>query len=129
MRPTGHSTRFRIAQSAASVPGARAVVRRLLKDAGIGNDVRATAELLATELVSNAVEHGGGASYLDAVVGAHSVRIEVTDPNPVMPTPSPSLGELNERGRGLLLISALASRWGTERRPPGKTVWCEIARA
>ncbi|MDF1605671.1 ATP-binding protein [Nocardioides sp. YIM 152315] len=129
MTPTGPSTRLRIAPSAASAPVARTVVRRLLDDAGVDTEVRQTAELLATELVSNAVEHGGGSSYLDAVVGPDAVRLEVTDPNPALPTPSPSLDDLDERGRGLLLIAALASRWGAERHPPGKTVWCEIALA
>ena len=34
----------------------------------------------------------------------------------------------NECGRGLLLVEALASRWGVdERKGPGKTVWAEYA--
>lgn len=127
--PIGRSTRLQIPQSAESAPVARTALRRMLDDAGVDSDVRETAVLLATELVSNAVEHGGGSSYLDASIGIDAVRLEVTDPNPTMPAPSPFLDELDERGRGLLLIAALASKWGAERRPPGKTVWCEIALA
>ncbi|MFC7492768.1 MULTISPECIES: ATP-binding protein [unclassified Nocardioides] len=129
MTLTRWSTRLEIAPTSRSAPVARHEVRQLLTDAGVATDVRETAELLTTELVSNAVEHGGGASFLNATVGADAIRLEVTDPSPALPTPSQSLDELNDRGRGMLLVAALASRWGTERQPPGKTVWCEIALA
>ncbi len=129
MTPTGPSTRLDLGTTVASAPVARTALRQLLDDAGVGTEVRETAVLLATELVSNAVEHGGGSSYLDAVVGPEAVRLEVTDPNPTMPQPPEVLDDLDERGRGLFLIAALASRWGAEKHPPGKTVWCEIALA
>ena len=88
--------------------------------------------LLATELASNAIEHGGAPALLDACVRPHVVRVSVDDPSPVIPQPGPvadgTTEELSERGRGLLLIAALASRWGAEPRPHGKTVWFEIDR-
>ncbi|WP_199578171.1 ATP-binding protein, partial [Streptomyces sp. CRB46] len=60
------------------------------------------------------------------VVGT-TLRIEVTDtrgealPRPQTPAPDA------EHGRGLLLVEALAHRWGvTEGRFPRKTVWAEL---
>jgi anti-sigma regulatory factor (Ser/Thr protein kinase) len=112
-----------------SGPAARTALRRLLDNAGVRTDVRDTALLLATELLSNAVEHGGGSTFLDATIESEVVRLEVSDHNPRMPSPAADPGELDERGRGMLLIAALSSRWGAERRERGKIVWCEIARA
>lgn len=129
MSSTGSSTRLALPRTAESGSLARAALRRLLDDAGVEQDVRETAVLLATELVTNAVEHGGGSSYLDATVRPDAVRLEVSDESPTLPAPSESLTDLDERGRGLLLIAALASRWGADRRDRGKTVWCEIALA
>ncbi|WP_244174418.1 ATP-binding protein, partial [Streptomyces murinus] len=50
------------------------------------------------------------------------------DPDPRgMPTVL-SAAETAECGRGLVLVAALAERWGVERGPGGKTVWCEVVR-
>ncbi|MBA2955911.1 ATP-binding protein [Nocardioides sp. CGMCC 1.13656] len=118
-----------LASSAESCRLARGTVRQLLDRADVDADTRDTAVLLATELASNAIEHGGGPALLDAYVRADAIRIAVADPSPVLPTPRPiadTADELSERGRGLLLVAALASRWGAEPHAHGKTVWCEI---
>jgi hypothetical protein len=36
------------------------------------------------------------------------------------------VGAEGERGRGLLLVAALADKWGVGERHPGKVVWCEF---
>ncbi|MEV7500591.1 ATP-binding protein [Streptomyces sp. NPDC093018] len=95
---------------------------------GYDYDVR----LCATELLTNVVEHvGGGTPVRVAIVdlsGPDRARIEVTDPDPRgMPTVL-SAAETAECGRGLVLVAALAERWGVERGPGGKTVWCEVVR-
>jgi anti-anti-sigma regulatory factor/anti-sigma regulatory factor (Ser/Thr protein kinase) len=84
------------------------------------------AVLLANELVTNAVEHGRGSAYLDATVEVGAIRLEVTDSSTVEPQPNTAVSDLDERGRGLMLIDALASRWGVRPQPDGKTVWCEL---
>nr|BFD82507.1 hypothetical protein StreXyl84_19080 [Streptomyces sp. Xyl84] len=38
----------------------------------------------------------------------------------------PEASAESEHGRGLLLVAALADKWGVEGRVPGKTVWCEF---
>jgi len=137
MGPSGPSTRVALATSAESCRLARGSVRQLLERAAVDADTRDTAVLLATELASNAIEHGGAPALLDAVVRPDTIRIAVADPSPVLPAPRPVpddgyddlYDDLAERGRGLLLVAALASRWGADPHPHGKTVWCEIDRS
>nr|WP_145485033.1 MULTISPECIES: ATP-binding protein [Streptomyces] len=95
---------------------------------GYDYDVR----LCATELLTNVIEHVGDGTPVRVRVIALGIptrtRIEVTDPDPRgMPTVV-SAAETAECGRGLVLVSALAERWGVERGPGGKTVWCEVVR-
>ncbi|NUV55030.1 ATP-binding protein [Streptomyces coelicolor] len=105
---------------------------RLLTDAHLrdwGYDPEAARHVVA-ELAANAVTHGRvpGLDFRLAfhVVG-HTLRIEVTDTRgdrlPQHQPPSPDA----ESGRGLLLVEALADRWGvSEDRFPRKTVWAEL---
>ncbi|CAL2060608.1 MULTISPECIES: ATP-binding protein [Streptomyces] len=95
---------------------------------GYDYDVR----LCATELLTNVIEHvGDGTPVRVRIVdrsGPDRARIEVTDPDPRgMPTVL-SAAETAECGRGLVLVAALAERWGVEVGPGGKTVWCEVVR-
>ncbi|MEW2300990.1 ATP-binding protein [Streptomyces sp. NPDC006655] len=95
-----------------------------------------TAALLVAELATNAVQHGRvrGRDFrlrLTLYPENATLRIELTDPridrrpptvDPVQPPP-PEV----ESGRGLLLVEALATRWGTTCGDPyTKTVWCEV---
>ncbi|URN12053.1 ATP-binding protein [Streptomyces radiopugnans] len=104
-----------------------------------GTAVFDAASLAVAELAANAVLHGRvpGRDFELALVydGEGGVlRVEVADTHPAHPVPSyaaagaePECGE-EERGRGLLLVEAVADRWGVrERCGPGKTVWAEFA--
>lgn len=122
------STRVPLTPSAESAAQARSALRELLTTVNVGQQERETAVLLANELVINAVEHSGAPAHLHAIVRDGLIRLEVTDASPVLPTANVSVDELDERGRGLLMISALSSRWGTDPLPDGKIVWCEIDR-
>ncbi|MEU9731055.1 ATP-binding protein [Streptomyces sp. NPDC048002] len=88
------------------------------------------ADLIVAELASNAATHGrvAGRSFqlLLYVVGA-TLRIEVTDTRgDWLPEPRDADPECGT-GRGLLLVAALADRWGVTRSlPPRKTVWAEL---
>jgi anti-sigma regulatory factor (Ser/Thr protein kinase) len=111
------------------LPGSSASARAFLRDAlrtwdldGFGE----VTEVLTTELVSNVVLHVGAPMTLRAQRKPASIRIEVDDPSDVPPVVRHP-GPLAERGRGVLLIDALASQWGIEQRAGGgKTVWFEI---
>ncbi|MBW1603684.1 ATP-binding protein [Streptomyces sp. JJ66] len=96
------------------------------------------AEHVVAELAANAISHGrvAGRDFrlgLRLIPQTGTVRIEVTDANGArVPVPASAPGQDGapgaESGRGLLLVSALADRWGTEPYPPsGKTVWAECA--
>ncbi|WNI22996.1 ATP-binding protein [Streptomyces sp. ITFR-16] len=91
------------------------------------------AALVVAELAANATLHGhvpGRDFRVLLLVDEDTLRVEVTD---VRGEELPRLQERNDiadGGRGLLLVEALAARWGVERGPfPRKTVWAELALA
>lgn len=88
--------------------------------------------LVVAELASNAVLHGRvpGRDFAVRLVyepDAAFLRVEVSDTHDALPgggDPGPG----SERGRGLVIVEALALRWGVSGRSgPGKTVWAVIA--
>lgn len=81
--------------------------------------------LVVSELVTNAVQHGGGC--LDLSLQAHEelVTVSVADGSPVVPRPRTADAT---GGRGLLLIEALTTRWGVTDHHGGKRVWAELRR-
>ena len=88
----------------------------------LGIDLR----LLVSEVVTNAVKHGGANIHLEiTVVTANSVRVEVFDGSFDLPHRQTHPTE-SECGRGLQLIERLADEWGTRRRVDGKVVWFEL---
>ena len=86
-----------------------------------------TAELLMTELVANVVRHVGEPMTVRMTRGAEMIRVEVDDTGSRLPERR-EVDLTCEGGRGLALVAALASRWGTDvhRADPGKTVWFEL---
>jgi len=119
-----------------AVPCARLHARHLLWEGGL-NGVAADAELLVSELVTNAVkataDQQQAAIRLQLSSDGASILVEVWDADPEPPAPKdltedgrPDLQE--EGGRGLFLVAALSSRWDwyRTREPPGKVVWCEL---
>ncbi|MEU3710744.1 ATP-binding protein [Streptomyces catenulae] len=116
-----------------SLPRAAASVRhsRLLISAGLttwGLDTLVSdATQITAELVSNAVQHTSSSMIRVAVErpSLTRVRLTVSDRSRRQPT----LREPDtdaESGRGLVLVMALAERWGTENRRWGKIVWAEL---
>ncbi|MEU9170735.1 ATP-binding protein [Streptomyces sp. NPDC048420] len=93
------------------------------------------AELLATELVSNAVRHTKGPAALRIRWSAGVLRIGAWDASPEPPEPPGELETLTdaEAGRGLAMIRACADMWGwsplTGQGRQGKFVWCDLAAA
>jgi len=83
------------------------------------------AEVVVTELVSNAVRYGGGELMLSVVLGKRFLHLSLRDGSPVPPVrriPDPYQGG----GRGLILIDALAAGWGSTPTPDGKVVWATL---
>lgn len=84
--------------------------------------------LCVSELATNALLHGvpaGRRLRVGLVLHGDGVlRVEVADSGGGEPRLRTE--PQGEGGRGLLLVAALADRWGVEPRDPGKTVWCEF---
>jgi anti-sigma regulatory factor (Ser/Thr protein kinase) len=110
---------------------ARSAVRQALAAWGMGH-LSGDAELLASELVANAAEHGDGKPIglaLRRHAEAHQepgITCEVTDGSPAMPRRTEP-GADGERGRGLAIVNALARSSGVRASPAGKTSWFTLA--
>jgi anti-sigma regulatory factor (Ser/Thr protein kinase) len=116
-------------------PKAVGVARSALDDLIGDADLQAfqSARLLVSELVTNALRHGGrpggGWIELSAVIGGGVLRVEVCDPGSGFEaTPTIPSGP-QASGWGLLLVSRLAARWGTQREDGRFCVWFEIPAA
>lgn len=86
--------------------------------------------LIVAELAANAVTHGrvpGRDFRIGLTLGDGVLRIEVVDTRGDRVPGLRDADEGAEGGRGLLLVDALADRWGVDRGlPPGKVVWAEV---
>jgi serine phosphatase RsbU (regulator of sigma subunit) len=101
-------------------------------------DVLDEALLLTTELATNAVVHARTALDLEIVADPDSITVTVMDfrtgpitHNRAQATPNGStrpVEQLEERGRGLLLVDQLSTYWGTLHFPDGKGVWFRLDR-
>ncbi|MEV0638811.1 ATP-binding protein [Streptomyces sp. NPDC050619] len=93
------------------------------------------AELLATELVSNAVRHTKGPAALRVSWSAGVLRLGAWDADPEPPEPPRAWDQVaeSEEGRGLALVRAGADLWGwhplARGGNRGKYVWCELTSA
>ncbi len=110
-----------------SVPAARRFAHRSLAHWGLAAWERsADVSLCVSELATNALVHGvppGRGFLLRLTYDRVLVRVEVHDSGTGVPQITE---EPDEGGRGLLLVSALADKWGVGERSPGKVVWCEF---
>jgi CheY-like chemotaxis protein len=121
----GHQTAsIELPLDPANVSVARRFVRDHCEQWGCGDMVDA-AELILTELVTNAFIHARSRCQIRVRYAADVLRLEVRDGGLGVPDPQASHPD-HEHGRGMLLISALAKAWGVEPEFPGKLVWAEL---
>ncbi|WP_443078165.1 SpoIIE family protein phosphatase [Streptomyces sp. SP17KL33] len=83
-----------------------------------------TAELLVSELVTNALRYGEGEIRLRLLLD-RTLVCEVWDAGLVQPRRRRAR-DTDEGGRGLQLVGLLSAAWGSRRTPRGKTVWFEL---
>ena len=107
-----------------SATEARHLTERTLRSWGC-DELTDTAALLVSELVVNAVSHAGSSATLRLTLTDAVLRVEVEDASPVPPRPRVATTD-DSSGRGLMLVEALADRWGVRTTPLGKVVWFEI---
>jgi anti-sigma regulatory factor (Ser/Thr protein kinase) len=110
-----------------SAATARAVIRALLPAWGLSPIVD-DAELVVSELVSNAVEHAPGSDTyeLEVVQQVNGVRISLADGSSIKPVVA-ALAHDRPRGRGLRIVEALTDEWGSDEHEGGKRVWVELS--
>jgi anti-sigma regulatory factor (Ser/Thr protein kinase) len=122
--------RAELAADLTSARQARAAVRQALTTWGMTR-LAGDAELLASELVANAAEHGdsnpiGLALHRHADGTRPGITCEVTDTASALPR-STEPGPDAERGRGLAIVEALARSSGVRTSRAGKTTWFTLA--
>lgn len=107
------------------VPEARRAMRELLRHWGKPGSSE-IAELLTSELVTNALVHTDRDAVLTATVSPRGLRVEVRDfvgRRPRLRVPNADDGT---HGRGLVLVESLADAWGVQAHGVGKSVWFEL---
>jgi anti-sigma regulatory factor (Ser/Thr protein kinase) len=108
-----------------SIGYVRRLVAARLRCWGAGGDVMEDVLLCLSELLSNVVCHAGASSCVLLMENGPVLRLTVRDFSTDLPVLRPTEG-LQESGRGMRLVTALASRWGAETTACGKDVWAEF---
>lgn len=119
--------RLHLPASVDAVPHTRHALRRSVR-AEIAAEPLDTIELLVSELVTNAVQYSPRSTTVtvELLRGERTLRILVTDAGAPLPRPRRPARAVDEHGRGLLLVEALAQSWGCCPVPGGKIVWCDV---
>jgi serine phosphatase RsbU (regulator of sigma subunit)/anti-sigma regulatory factor (Ser/Thr protein kinase) len=123
--PEDHRVCIKLEPELHSVRHARALIRDPLKRWGL-EDLIDSSELLVSELVTNAIRYANGEILLRLILEPESLTVEVHDSSPALPRVLQADKDA-ENGRGLHVVSLMASRWGVRRTAGGKVVWCEQA--
>lgn len=103
-------SRIEVGSDSSSPSRARAVLRPLLD--GCAPTRIDEVCVAVTEIIANAVTHGGGMQFMRIDLGEVDLHVEVADRSTSMPVPQQQPS--SQGGRGLLLIEALTDSWGVE---------------
>jgi anti-sigma regulatory factor (Ser/Thr protein kinase) len=120
--------KVRLPCTAQSVATARQSLREALARHDLDDHVART-ELVASELVSNAIAHSGAQTFdleLVHVTHAATIAVIVADSSPHPPIRRDPACDA-EHGRGLNIVQALSTRWGWRRQARGKAVYALCA--
>jgi anti-sigma regulatory factor (Ser/Thr protein kinase) len=90
-------------------------------------DLSETAALLSSELVTNVIVHASSDMIVGVDLDDERLRVTVFDGSDERPRRRDSLPALEEHGRGLQVVEALATSWGVNEGIRGKRVWFELA--
>ncbi len=134
-RPPDRTRRLSLPAHPSAVPRARRLLGQTLRGWGL-DGLSDSAQLLVSELVTNAVKAAGPAGCRSGPGGRApvSLTLQLTDTclelevwdaspgSPVLREPGPTA----ECGRGLLIVDMLSSSWGQRPADGGKVVWCEL---
>jgi anti-sigma regulatory factor (Ser/Thr protein kinase) len=121
-------TYLELAATPSAAGCARGHVGAVAREWGLA-DLAEVAELLVSELVTNAIRASTRASdpvRLWVTSDRTSLMLCVWDTSPSMPAPQ-NAGPDQENGRGLLLVESLGNGWGAYPESPGKIVWARVS--
>ncbi|MFI2369169.1 SpoIIE family protein phosphatase [Streptomyces sp. NPDC018833] len=108
-----------------AVMHARRFTARTLRAWGVP-DMADVALLVVSELVTNAITHTRGEVRLNLTLSADRLRIAVNDASPRSPVKPANVDWEATGGRGLLIVEAMSTDWGSVPLSGGKQVWAEI---
>jgi anti-sigma regulatory factor (Ser/Thr protein kinase) len=117
-------TSTQLESSLAAVADARTFVSAALRRWDLASLVM-DAELLTSELVTNAVLHARSGVTVTVAVADGTAEIGVTDESTAAPAPRSPIPSI-EGGRGLRLVDRVAEDWGVAYLDLGKQVWCRL---
>ncbi|MEU5093601.1 ATP-binding protein [Streptomyces sp. NPDC020996] len=122
-----HQARFTVEATAAAVHGARHRISATVRSWGTSfeDELFSRLELVASELLTNGLQHAGGPMTVEVTLEQGLLVIAVLDGSPAVPQPCAAEVD-DERGRGLLLIEALCLFQGVERTAFGKRCWAVL---
>jgi signal transduction histidine kinase/DNA-binding response OmpR family regulator len=120
------SAELMIGTDTTEVRGARRFAAAVFAEWEIPAALAQDAVTIVSELVTNAVLYGQPPIVLRLRVNAEELVIEVEDALAALPRKARP-DAATARGRGLAIVSQLASRWNARPHDRGKTVWCSLA--
>ena len=126
-RPTElYQRRVRLTRKPAAAAEARSQVRVAIREwkVPVDHDI---AILLTSDLVTNAITHGDGETLTLAIRCSRGhLRIDVYDKARSLPLGMDEPAD-TDAGRGLVLVAALSTEWGSFRTPAGKAMYFTLA--
>ncbi|MFF4359295.1 ATP-binding protein [Streptomyces sp. NPDC001604] len=121
---------FPLPHAAGAVSVVRRRIRQILTDWNLAADTAEDVLLVASELLTNAIVHALPPATLSLsrsdVDRCGAVRVEVTDTGPAAAGLPTSALDPDEHGRGLAIVTALATRCGVHVHPGGTSRWAEL---
>ncbi len=118
-----------IDRQAASIADVRHILRQLLSQWNVAEEITRAAELMASELLANALRHGQGSAVAFSMMWlSGQLVLMVSDGSAELPVMRLADHD-DESGRGLELVDATATTWGTTATRRGKAVWAVVSAA
>lgn len=119
-----------VQEGLSAIGDARRAVAAQLRDWGVGSALD-SAELVVSELLTNARQHTTGPIKVSLSTTKNGVRIEVFDAETTATPIARDASAADINGRGLTIVNALSADWGVQQLDSGegKIVWAELALA
>jgi anti-sigma regulatory factor (Ser/Thr protein kinase)/anti-anti-sigma regulatory factor len=125
-RPTAHRFAEGLPASVAAARQARELLTRAGAEWRLPLDLVQVAQVIATELVSNAVLHAHPPFNFSTVLRENRLHVAAGDGDPNPPRRQTGVTDRDDHGRGLQLVGGLATGWGCLSTPDGKVVWATL---